>query len=44
MFSLKSEENLAGSKVKEDSLDVDKVKTVPANLSKLTKSVDNDDV
>lgn len=44
MFSLTSEENLAGLKVKVDNLDVDKVNTVPPNLSKLTKSMANDDV
>lgn len=43
MFSLTSEENFPGLKVKVDHLDVDKVKTVPANLSKLTKSMDNND-
>ena len=33
---------MASLKTKEENLDVDKVKTVPSDLSKLTNVVDND--
>ena len=37
-----SKTDLASLKTKEENLDVDKVKTVPSDLSKLTNVVDND--
>ena len=40
---LASKADLASLKTKVDNLDVDKLKTVPADLSKLRNVVDNDD-
>ena len=39
-FALKS--NLASLKTKEDKIDVDKLKTIPVDLAKLTNVVKND--
>ena len=38
---LESKTNLAGLKTKLDNLDVDKLKTVPADLSKLSNALGN---
>ena len=39
--TLTSKTNLSGLKTKADNLDVDKLKNVPADLSKLSNIVDN---
>ena len=39
--TLTSKTDLAGMKTKADNLDVDKLKNVPADLSKLSNVVDN---
>ena len=41
---LASKTDLASLKTKVDNLNVDKLKTIPADLSKLRNVVDNDDV
>ena len=42
MSSFASKTNLEGLKTEVDKIDVDKLKTVPVDLAKLTNDVEND--